>query len=117
MLQSPLERDMLAKRGHNRFDLKDVAADASPMVNGEVVTFGGETVKSSPLSSGAAIMEFQREHPAPSTGQTTGACPGYWRDHIVPLDCGGPDAVSNMQWQTVVDARAKDAWERKGCGR
>ena len=52
--------------------------------------------------------EFQREHPCPSTGLPTGACPGYWRDHIVPLACGGPDAVSNTQWQTVADARAKD---------
>jgi hypothetical protein len=29
--------------------------------------------------------------------------------HIVPLACGGPDAASNMQWQTVAEARAKDA--------
>jgi hypothetical protein len=31
----------------------------------------------------------------------------------VPLACGGPDAVSNMQWQTVADARATDAGERR----
>ena len=67
--------------------------------------------------SRAVAREFQREHPCPSTGRTTGACPGYWRDHVVPLACGGPDAVSNMQWQTVADARAKDAWERRGCSR
>jgi hypothetical protein len=41
--------------------------------------------------------EFQRQHPCPSTGRATGACPGYIKDHIVPLACGGPDAVSNMQ--------------------
>jgi hypothetical protein len=34
------------------------------------------------------------------------------KDHIVPLACGGPDAVSNMQWQTAADARAKDQWVR-----
>jgi hypothetical protein len=61
--------------------------------------------------------EFQRLHPCPSTGRTTGACPGYVRDHVFPLACGGPDAVSNMQWQTVAEAKAKDNWERKGCGR
>jgi hypothetical protein len=60
--------------------------------------------------------EFQREHPCPSTGQTSGACPGYRKDHVIPLACGGPDAVSNLQWQTVHDARAKDRWERKTCG-
>jgi hypothetical protein len=63
--------------------------------------------------SRTVAREFQREHPCPSTGLTTGACPGY---HVVPLACGGPDAMSNMQWQTVADARAKDAWERRGCG-
>ena len=61
--------------------------------------------------------EFQRQHPCPSTGRTTGACPGYVKDHIVALDCGGPDAVSNMQWQTIAAARAKDRWETKGCRR
>jgi hypothetical protein len=67
--------------------------------------------------SRAVAREFQREHPCPSTGQPTGPCPGYWRDHIIPLACGGPDTVANMQWQTVRDARAKDTWERKSCGR
>jgi len=41
--------------------------------------------------------EFQWQHPCPSTGRATGACPGYVRDHIVPLTCGGADAVSNIQ--------------------
>src|SRR5215472_9749844 len=36
--------------------------------------------------------EFQRQHPCPSTGRTTGACPGYIKDHIVPLACGGLDS-------------------------
>jgi hypothetical protein len=61
--------------------------------------------------------EFQREHPCPSTGRTSGACLGYRKDHVEPLDCGGPDAVSNMQWQTIRDAKAKDGWERRACGR
>jgi hypothetical protein len=61
--------------------------------------------------------EFQRLHPCPSTGRASGACPGYRKDHFVPLACGGPDAVSNLQRQTIRDARAKDAWERKSCAR
>jgi len=40
---------------------------------------------------------------------------GHVVDHIVPLACGGADAPSNMQWQTVEEAKAKDKWERKGC--
>src|ERR1700724_2351412 len=77
---------------------------------------------SSPLSareyrSREVTREFQREHPCPSTGKTSGACPGYRKDHIKPLACGGSDAVSNMQWQTVAAARAKDRWELRACGR
>jgi hypothetical protein len=47
---------------------------------------------------------FQRLYPCPSTGRTTGTCPGYVKDHIPPFACGGPDAVSNLQWQTIRDA-------------
>jgi hypothetical protein len=65
--------------------------------------------------SRAVAREFQREHPCPSTGLPTGPCPGYRKDHIIPLACSGPDAVSNMQWQTIADAKAKDVWERKAC--
>ncbi len=67
--------------------------------------------------SAAVGREFQRQHPCPSTGQTSGRCPGYVKDHIEPLACGGLDAVSNLQWQTTADAKAKDRWERQGCRR
>jgi hypothetical protein len=33
---------------------------------------------------------------------------------FVPLACGGPGAVSYLQWQTIRDARAKDQWDG-GC--
>ena len=55
------------------------------------------------------------KHPCPSTGRTSGACPGYVVDHVKPLACGGADAASNMQWQTVAEGKAKDKWERVGC--
>ncbi len=37
--------------------------------------------------------------------------PGYVIDHVVPLCRGGADAPSNMQWQTVAAAKAKDKTE------
>jgi len=37
--------------------------------------------------------------------------PGYVVDHIKPLKEGGADDPSNMQWQTVEQAKAKDKWE------
>jgi hypothetical protein len=67
--------------------------------------------------SASVKHEFQLTHPCPVTGRTSGACPGYVKDHVVPLACGGPDAPSNMQWQTVREAKAKDKWETKGCAR
>jgi hypothetical protein len=60
------------------------------------------------LRSASAKHEFQLTHPCPATGRTRGACPGYVKDHVVPLACGGPDAPANMQWQTRADAKAKD---------
>jgi hypothetical protein len=32
-------------------------------------------------------------------------------DHVTPLACGGADVPSNMQWQTIEEAKAKDRWE------
>jgi len=61
--------------------------------------------------SRAARDAFMRSHPCPANGHTRGACPGYVVDHIIALKRGGPDAPSNMQWQTVEAAKAKDKWE------
>ena len=42
---------------------------------------------------------FQKNNPCPSTGLTTGACPGWAKNHIWPIACGGCDkAETNMQW-------------------
>jgi hypothetical protein len=59
----------------------------------------------------AARRSFQMSNPCPATGRTSGACPGYVVDHIVPLKRGGVDEPANMQWQTVTDAKAKDRIE------
>jgi hypothetical protein len=60
--------------------------------------------KAAPRSS-SARREFQRLYPCPSTGQQTGACPGYVVDHIIQLRRGGLDVPSNMQWQTIAEAK------------
>ena len=61
--------------------------------------------------SSTAKRQFQHSHPCPSTGKTSGACPGYVVDHVKPLKRGGADAPSNMQWQTKEAAKAKDKVE------
>lgn len=58
-----------------------------------------------------AKSEFKPSHPCPSTGKSSGACPGYVIDHIDPLKRGGADAPSNMQWQTKEQAKEKDKTE------
>ena len=59
--------------------------------------------------SDAARHAFARQ-----TGYPNGR-PGWVIDHVIPLACGGRDEPSNMQWQTLAQAKAKDKVERKGC--
>ncbi|PYT36300.1 MAG: HNH endonuclease [Acidobacteria bacterium] len=53
----------------------------------------------------AARAQFLRQ-----TGYPHGR-PGYVVDHIIPLECGGADSPTNMQWQTIAEAKAKDRTE------
>jgi hypothetical protein len=61
--------------------------------------------------SGLAKRGFRKVNPCPSTGKTSGPCPGYVIDHISPLKKGGADSPNNMQWQTIEAAKEKDQWE------
>jgi len=58
---------------------------------------------------------FHRSNPCPSTGKTTGKCPGYVVDHIMPLCVGGADKPVNMQWQERAASKAKDKLEWRQC--
>lgn len=86
-----------------------------------VLLVGGcaaEPVRRAPATRSSAVLaEFQRQHPCPATSSARGACPGYIRDHIVPLCAGGPDHPDNLQWQTVAAAKAKDREEMRECRR
>jgi hypothetical protein len=65
----------------------------------------------------SVLTHFQQLNPCPSTGLTYGSCPGYIKDHIVPLCLTGEsgDSIENLQWQTIQDGKVKDKWERKQC--
>jgi hypothetical protein len=68
-----------------------------------------KTVSGHTPRSAEAKRDFMRQ-----TGYPKGR-PGYVVDHVIPLACGGADAPSNMQWQTVAEGKAKDKTERAGC--
>lgn len=68
--------------------------------------------------SDTVIAAFKRIWACPSNGSHAGACPGWAIDHIVPLDCGGIDAVWNMQWlpnqiKSAKGPYSKDHFERR----
>ena len=60
-----------------------------------------------------AVTLFKRQHPCPATGLSTGRCPGYIVDHAQALCKCGADKPSNLRWQTIKNAKAKDLWECK----
>ena len=43
-------------------------------------------------------QEFKKANPCPTTGKTSGPCPGYHVDHKKALMNGGKDRPKNMQW-------------------
>src|SRR5260370_19951592 len=47
-----------------------------------IVAIGPSAPSAKEYRSREVTREFQREHPCPSTGRTSGACPGYRKDHI-----------------------------------
>jgi hypothetical protein len=64
-----------------------------------------------------AVRIFRATVPCPATGKPEKGCVGYVIDHVIPLCAGGPDKPSNMQWQTVEDAKRKDREERRICSK
>lgn len=68
-----------------------------------------------------AVSAFRKRWACPSTGEHTGACPGWAVDHVIPLACGGRDVVWNMQWlpeaiKWDAGAYSKDTFERRVYG-
>jgi hypothetical protein len=92
---------------------------ADPRVCGTVQRTSDGRIK----RSSTVLREFRRLHPCPADPQAKGACPGWAIDHVVPLACGGCDAVVNLQWLPIEAKSAsgtlpKDRWERDVyCGR
>jgi len=69
------------------------------------------------IRSSKPVYVFRLAHPCPVTFKTTGACPGWSIDHVIPLASGGCDILENMQWlpneiKSCAGKFCKDRWER-----
>lgn len=67
--------------------------------------------------SHAVLAAFEKAHPCPAAGAGY-SCPGWAMDHVIPLACGGCDAVWNLQWlpdeiKNCAGTKCKDRFERK----
>lgn len=60
--------------------------------------------------SAAVLREFERLWPRPLDGRA------WYRDHVIPLACGGCDALANLQWLHEEAWRDKSKWERRVYG-
>lgn len=70
------------------------------------------------VRSRQVLRDFQQIYPCPANGQPAGACPGWFKDHTIPLVCGGCDSVENLQWlpgeiKSCSGTVCKDRWERR----
>lgn len=87
----------------------------------EEVRFCGEPQRDAEgriVRSRAVLRAFQRLYACPSTGKTTGPCPGWAINHTIPLACGGCDSVANLDWmpdriKSCAEPWCRDRWERE----
>jgi hypothetical protein len=83
-------------------------AKADPLIDERYVNEIKRDAKGQILRRADVLVAFKKIHPCPSTGKTTGSCKGWQMNHVVPLACGGIDAVSNLSWQPTI---TKTCWQ------
>lgn len=62
------------------------------------------------IRSRAALRQFARVFPCPSTLKPVPHCPGWAIDHVIPLAAGGADAQINLQWLPVQIKSCAKPW-------
>lgn len=83
-------------------------AHANPLLDERYVDEIKRDAKGQIMRRADVLVAFKKIHPCPSTGKNTGACKGWQMNHVIPLACGGIDAVSNLSWQPTV---IKTCWQ------
>ena len=94
------------------------AVESNSHLDPRYVGFVSRTDSGKIARSYKAVADFKRVWACPSTKEHTGACPGWAIDHVIPLACGGVDAIHNMQWlpdeiKSAKGPLSKDHFERK----
>lgn len=94
------------------------APSLDPLVDYRYTGAVSRNADGSTLRSAQVITAFKARWACPSTEAHSGSCPGWAIDHVVPLSCGGADAVWNMQWlpDQIKSQRgefSKDHFERR----
>lgn len=94
------------------------AQELDPMVDYRYAGVVVRDAEGNTLRSSKVIAAFRKQWACPETKKFTGACPGWAIDHVIPLACGGRDAVWNMQWlptqaKSAQGAFSKDHFERR----
>ena len=94
------------------------APSLDPLVDYRYTGAVSRDVNGSTLRSPQVIAAFKARWACPSTAAHSGSGPGWAIDHVVPLACGGVDAVWNMQWlpDQIKSQRgefSKDHFERR----
>ena len=74
---------------------------ANPLIETRYCGHPKRDAKGEIIRRADVLRTFQKIHPCPSTGLTTGACPNWQKNHPIPLACGGCDEVSNLEWLPV----------------
>ena len=95
-----------------------LTASANPLLETRYCGEPKRDASGSIIRRSDVLAAFQKIHPCPSTGLTTGACPYWQKNHGAPLACGGCDSVSNLNWVPTIIKTCKewycvDRFERK----
>lgn len=97
------------------------AQTLDPFVDYRLQSVVKRTASGATLRSAQVVSAFKKQWACPVTGAHIGPCPGWAVDHVIPLACGGADAVWNMQWlpdeiKSEKGPASKDHFERRVYG-
>lgn len=92
------------------YGLTQFSAEASPTDDPRFCGTPARDAAGRIVRSSVVLREFEAAWPKPQDGRR------WYRDHVVPLACGGCDTLINLQWLPEDQWMVKSKWERKVYG-